>query len=138
MKSPFDARNAVAAGVLAAGALLAGHGCGGVTDERVEARDQATTATCTAYMGCGKIGSAPTDTYTDYDSCLTVWRGTWESAWDSTDCEGRIDQDHLRVCISAIMGVDCSNILDILDTLYVKCGKAAVCDVGVRADAGVD
>ncbi len=126
-----------AIGALACTALLSARGCGGVTDSRVAARDQATTATCTAYQRCGQIGSASTDAYPDYSSCVTVWEGKWESLWPASTCQGKIVEANLTVCLNAIGGTDCSSLLDILTTLYVKCSAASVCGAGTT-DAAAD
>jgi hypothetical protein len=119
--------------LLVAAAL--GANCGSVSggDPRVAARNQAADATCMRYQSCGAIGSAKTDTYTDLASCETVWQGKFEMQWPASACENKIDQANLQVCLSAIGGTSCTSILDIANTLYVKCGQTAICGT---ADAG--
>jgi hypothetical protein len=132
---------------LSTGALLAlcaalglagARGCGGVStssDPRIAARDQATKATCDKYMACGAIG--PTGTYMTYDSCLTTWQSNWEGQWSIAQCEGKISQPDLSTCLAAIPGTDCTSLLDIINTLYIKCSAARVCSAG-GTDAAVD
>jgi len=118
------------------GALLA-RGCGSVTDSRVEARNEATQHTCDQYQACGAIG--PGLSYPDQASCTTAWQANWDTAWPAADCQGKIDQAQLHFCLSAIDGTSCTSLLDIADTIYVKCGKATVCDVGATpADAAIN
>jgi len=115
-------------------ALAAGvAGCGKVTDERIVARDRATTASCDYFMRCNQIGSAAGAAFPDRDSCDVQVRSFWESSWPSADCQGKIRQDQLDVCISAINGTQCGNGINFLTTLGT-CGKANVCTGG--ADAG--
>jgi hypothetical protein len=125
------------ASCLLVGAALGAH-CGsvGAGDPRVVARNQAATATCMRYQACGAIGSASSDAYTDLASCETIWQGNFEKQWPAAACENKINQSNLSVCISAIGGTDCSSILDILDTLYVKCSQAAICGMSTDAAAG--
>jgi hypothetical protein len=127
-------------GLGAALALVGARGCGGVsnpTDPRIAARDQAAKATCDKYMACGAIGMNLT--YNDYDSCLTIWQGNWEMNWPAATCEGKISQPDLTTCVDAIGGTDCTSLLDIINTLYVKCAPARVCSAGGPiADAATD
>jgi hypothetical protein len=121
--------------LVSAGALLVGRGCGGVTDTRAQARDQAAQATCTRYQACNDIGSGLT--YSDYNSCVTVWQGNWESAWPASTCQGKIDQAQLTVCLDAIGATTCTGF-DFVLTL-AKCGAGSVCDEGTApVDASTD
>jgi len=124
--------------LMSAGALMIGRGCGGVTDSRVEARNAATQHTCARYQVCNAIG--PGLTYTDLSACDTQWQANWDNSWPVADCQGKIDQAQLSFCLAAIDGTSCTNGLDILDTILVKCAKAMVCDQGnpPPADAGTD
>ena len=117
-------------------AALGAH-CGSVSggDQRIAARNQAAAAACMRYQACGAIGSASTDSYTDIASCETDWQAKLEKQWPASACENKIDQANLQVCLSAIGGTSCTSLLDILNTLYVKCGQAAIC--GTAADAAV-
>jgi uncharacterized protein DUF6184 len=117
-------------------AVVTGRGCGGVTDTRVEARDSATQHTCARYQACGDLGAGMS--YADFSSCTTQWQANWDSAWPAADCQGKIDQSQLAVCLSAIDGTSCTSVLDILNTIYVKCGKANVCDFVAAADGAAD
>jgi hypothetical protein len=113
--------------VVAGGAVS----CGGVTDARTSARDQATKAACDRYNACGLIGTDMGDAYATYDSCATVWRSNWEQAWPASTCMV-INQAGLNVCLSAIAATDCVGF-DFLSTL----GKCQAQDVCVSAaDAG--
>jgi hypothetical protein len=125
-------------GLCATLGLLGGRGCGGVTgpsDPRIAARDQAAHKTCDKYNSCGAIGMNLT--YANYDSCVTVWQGNWENQWPVATCEGKISQPDLSTCIDAIGGTDCTSLVDIINTLYVKCAAARVCSLGA-SDAGSD
>lgn len=85
------------------------------------------------YQSCGAIGTQTGATYQDLSSCETIWQGNFEMQWPASACENKIDQANLQVCLSAIGGTSCTSLLDILNTLYVKCGQAAICGT---ADAG--
>jgi hypothetical protein len=99
--------------------------CGGVTNSQVVARDQATTAACDWYGGCGAIGAGLT--YDTRASCETQVRAQWDQAWPPSDCDSKINQGQLSICLDAIHATQCGNVLDILSTLAVKCPKANVC-----------
>ena len=114
------------AAVFGGGLLLGARGCGGVTDTRAAARDAATKATCDRYMTCGHIG-ATNATYPDYASCQIAWQAMWDSNWPAADCAGKINQANLNVCVARITSTSCTNIIDILNTEFVVCGKATVC-----------
>ncbi len=122
------------------GALLA-RGCGGVTDTRVAARDQATAASCNYYMRCGLIGPGE-DTmngYTSYASCQTSVSAYWESTWPVSACQGHIDEAQVSICVSAINATECMNGLDVLATLVLKCPQASICDANLTpVDAATD
>lgn len=117
-----------------AGMLLGARGCGGVTDDRVGARDRTTKATCDRYDACGLIGTETGDAFATYDSCSVNWRAEWDSQWPVADCQGHINQMELSECLSAIGGTDC-NAVDLFVTLLGKCPKAMVCK-GASADGG--
>jgi Family of unknown function (DUF6184) len=132
------ARRIVLAALISAGSLVVGRGCGDVTDSRVAARDAATQHTCARYQACGDIGAGLT--YSDLSACTTQWQANWDNSWPAADCQGKIDQSQLSFCLAAIDGTSCTNGLDILDTILVKCAKATVCDQGnpPPVDAGTD
>jgi len=109
---------------LGAGILLAAS-CGGVTSSQVVARDRATTVSCDWYQGCDQIGAGKT--YETRESCDTQVRAQWDQAWPLTECDGRINQKQLSVCLDAIHATQCGNLLDIVSTLGVKCPKTSIC-----------
>jgi len=118
------------AALLVTAALAAG--CGQVTDERVGARDQVTKASCDYYQRCGQIGSGLM--YADRESCDTQVRGLWDGAWPVGACQ-KIRQDQLNICVSAINGTQCNNVVNFFTTLGT-CSQANVCAGG--PDASVD
>jgi hypothetical protein len=119
------------------GALaLAAGSCGSVGTSRETARDQATSGVCSKYEMCQGFGTAAGQAYVSGDSCQVDWRAKWESAWPPASCDGKIDPGQLGTCLSAINGTDCTSIVDIATTLFVKCAKAKVCDAGSTADGG--
>jgi hypothetical protein len=112
--------------------------CGSVNggDSRIVARNQAATATCMRYQSCGAIGTQTGASYTDLASCETDWQANFEKQWPASACENKINQSNLSVCISAIGGTSCTSLLDILNTLYVKCGQTPICGTTADAAAG--
>jgi hypothetical protein len=121
------------AALVAVLALAAGaSSCGGVTDSRVAARNRASKAACDRAQACGNVG--PGQTYNDYMSCITIVNGDIDAnIWPPAECQ-QIDQAMLNVCLSAINGTQCGNLLNFLVTLGT-CGKQYVC-VGPAGDAG--
>ena len=120
------------------GVLGGAMSCGGVSaSDVVNARNQATTASCNYYMMCNQIGpgmsSKGNGYYDTYQDCTTQVLSSWTSAWPTTTCEGHIDQAALTICLNAIGGTTC-NGLDVLLTL-TKCGSGSICDANVK-DAG--
>jgi hypothetical protein len=132
--SPSLRRIAMVA-LISTGAFVA-RGCGGVTDTRVQARNEAAQKTCARYQDCGDIGAGLT--YADLSTCTTQWQANWDNSWPVADCQGKIDSSQLSFCLAAIEGTSCTSVLDILDTILVKCAKATVCDLGSPADAAAD
>jgi hypothetical protein len=114
------------AACLAVVALMAGGGCGNVTDTRAAARDQATKASCDYFMRCNQIGSAAGATFPDRPSCEIQARSYWESTWPAPDCTGLIRESELSTCLNAIAGTQCGNGIAFLFTLGT-CSKANVC-----------
>jgi len=123
-------RTALVLALLAAAAAGASS-CGGVTDERVAARDKATKAACDRYDTCELIGPNMGQAYVTYDSCTTVWRSNFEQMWPASTCR-QINQQMLNVCLSAIAATNCMGF-DFVGTL-LKCQAQDIC-LGV-ADAG--
>ena len=81
---------------------------------------------------CGVIG--PGLEYEDYPSCISEVNGNIDGQiWPASQCQD-IKQDMLDVCISAINGTECGNLIDLLITLGT-CSAANVCK-GPAADAG--
>jgi hypothetical protein len=108
-------------------------GCGGVTDARVAARNRASKAICDKAQMCGTIG--PGLDYEDYPSCISEANGNIDGQiWPASQCQD-IKQDMLDVCISAINGTQCGNLIDVLITLGT-CSAANVCKGPTAADAG--
>jgi hypothetical protein len=107
--------------------VLAGAGCGGVSgSDVVNARNQATTASCNYFQMCGDIGAGKT--YSTADDCTSQVNGNWTSAWPTTTCQGHIDQHQLTICLDAINSTTDCNGLAVLLTL-TKCGSGTVCDL---------
>jgi hypothetical protein len=122
-------------GTLFALAILAGvHACGGVTDDRVAAREKAVNAICDRYAFCKLIGTDLGDAYPTRDSCLIAWRANREEAWPAASCQGKIYEPELNVCLGAITGTACEGF-DFVATLG-KCAAATVCSAGNRPDGG--
>lgn len=127
-------RSILLTAVFAIGVVASARGCGGVTDERVAARTQASKAACDKAQMCGTIG--PGLTYESYQSCITIVNGMIDQTYlPEAQCKD-IDQPKLSVCISALNGIQCNDGLDLLLTLVGACSKENLC-VGV-ADAGTD
>ena len=123
-------RTGIVAGLLAL--LIGAAGCGGVTDSRVAARNRASKATCDKAQMCGTIGAGLE--YEDYPSCISEMNGNIDGQiWPASQCQD-IRQDMLDVCISAIDGTQCGNLIDLLITLGT-CSAANVCKLPASADA---
>jgi len=106
--------------------------CGSGTSQQ-DARDRATTQTCNWFQSCHYIG--PGMNYATYDQCEGDQRAQWENRWPPASCDGKINESALETCLAAILSTDCSNALDILDTLGSKCAEAKVC-AGSSPDGG--
>jgi hypothetical protein len=104
---------------------LAVVGCGGVSSSQEVARDKATKASCDWYASCSEIGAGKT--YPTRADCDVNVRAGWNNAWPSAECDGKIDQAQLDVCLTSISITECANGLDVLNTLVVKCPKASIC-----------
>jgi hypothetical protein len=118
--------------LFAIGVVAGARGCGGVTDERVAARTQASKAACDKAQMCNRIG--PGLDYESYQSCITIINGMIDQTYlPEAQCKD-IDQGALSVCISGINGILCDDILDLYLTIVNTCSKDRLC-VGV-ADAG--
>ncbi|HVT07568.1 MAG TPA: DUF6184 family natural product biosynthesis lipoprotein [Polyangia bacterium] len=115
--------------------LLAGHGCGSVTNDRDDAISRATNATCARYQTCGLIGDGANASYATVGVCQDEWRAKFSNQWTVPQCQGHIDHAMLDVCLAAINGTSCTSVLDVLTTFYVKCGIAPICDVPPDAGA---
>jgi len=123
-------RSGIVAGLLAV--LIGVAGCGGVTDSRVAARDKASKAACDRAKACNTIG--PGLDYEDYPSCISELNGYIDGqVWPASQCQD-IKQDMLNVCLNAIGGTQCGNLVNLLVTLGT-CSAANVC-TGAPADAG--
>ncbi|HEX4406318.1 MAG TPA: DUF6184 family natural product biosynthesis lipoprotein [Polyangia bacterium] len=113
-------------------ALLAG-ACSS-TSSQADARDRATTQSCSWYQMCGQIGAGKT--YDTLDSCTIQVRAKWDNAWPSASCDGKINESQLQICLAAIYATDCTSLLDIASTLAVKCAEAKVCSGASGPDGG--
>lgn len=115
--------------------VLVGHGCGSVTNDRDDALNRATTATCSRYQACGLIGDGASAKYATVSVCQDEWRAKFSMLWPVAQCQGHIDHPMLDVCVAAIDSTSCTSVLDVLTTFYVKCGPGPVCDVPPDAGA---
>ena len=115
--------------VIGTAAFLFGHGCGSVSNDRQDAINQATASACNRYQACGLIGSASTASYASISDCQADWKNKFTTQWTQAQCQGRIDKTMLNVCIEGIDSTSCTNVLDVLNTFYVTCSVANVCDV---------
>ena len=121
-------RTGIVAGLLAV--LIGAAGCGGVTDARVTARNKASKAACDRAQTCGNIG--PGLEYEDYQSCISEVNGFIDGqVWPASQCQ-QINQDMLNVCISAISGTQCGNLINLFITLGT-CSAANICVGGPDA-----
>jgi hypothetical protein len=114
-------------------ALVMTAGCGGSSVSRSEARDRATGETCSRYVACDLIGAGKA--YADRESCEIDWRAKWDMGWPVADCDGKIDQNQLEICLTAIHSTEC-NAFDVLYTIGVKCPKEKICAGGAKPDSG--
>jgi hypothetical protein len=117
--------------LVAAASVLGAGGCGGVKTSRADAREKATKTTCDRYEVCDLIG--PGLSFEDRESCDITWESNWESAWPIADCEGRIDDAALKVCLDRIASTACEGF-DFVGTLGI-CAKQNVC-IGAAPDGG--
>jgi hypothetical protein len=115
------------------GTLLGARGCGGVTDDRVAAREKTTSAICDRYAQCGLIGAEANAAYPNREACVIDWRADRDEAWPAADCQGKISQPELNVCLAAVAATNCVGF-DFVGTL-LKCTPATVCSGGSRPDA---
>ena len=127
-------RGCIVGTLFALGTLAGARGCGGVTDDRVAAREKTVKAICDRYAACELIGSAADDAYPDRDSCSIAWRANREEAWPAATCQGKIYEPELNVCLSAIAATACMGF-DFLTTLN-KCTPTTVCSAGNTPDGG--
>ncbi len=109
----------------AIGVALSLAACGNVTNSQVIARDQATSTSCDWYQMCNQIGAGLK--YETRDSCETQVRAQWDQAWPPAMCDSKINQSQLTICLNAIQATDCTNLLDIVNTLANKCPEASIC-----------
>ena len=131
--SKTTAKSMLLPALFAIGVIAGSRGCGGVTNERVAARTQASKAACDRAQACGTIGAGLT--YESYQSCITIINGEIDRTYlPEAQCKD-IDQQKLSVCISALNGIQCNDGLDLLLTLFGSCSKENLC-VGVVVDAG--
>ena len=121
-------------GVIAAAAFVVGAGPGcGSSNSQADARDRATTTSCDWFQMCGQIGAGKK--YPTRDTCDVQVRASWDTAWPVADCDGKINESQLQICLDAIHATECGNGLDVLDTLASKCPEAKIC-AGASPDGG--
>ena len=113
--------SSMALGVLALGLAT---GCGS-NKSQAGARDAVTEASCDFYARCDQIGSGKT--YENRDSCEVQVRASWDTAWPFEACDGKINNEQLDICLSAIGATECGNGLDIANTLLNKCPQTKIC-----------
>lgn len=89
------------------------------------ARDLAVEASCDRVQACGEIGVGKN--YESRDACDVQLSSTWQNLWPPAECDGRIDNAMLDVCLKSISLAECSNALDLLNIFANKCAKAKVC-----------
>jgi hypothetical protein len=117
-----------------AGLAIALGGCGSSTVSRSEARDRATSETCNRFAACDQIG--PGKAHETRESCEIAQRANWDTNWPAAECDGKINQSQLEICLTAIHSTECTNFFDILNTLGNKCPKAKICASGSMPDSG--
>ena len=123
-------KTGIATGLLAF--LIGAAGCGGVTDSRVAARNKASKAACDRSQACMRIGAGLD--YEDYPSCISEVNGYIDGqVWPASQCQ-QIKQDMLNVCLNAISGTQCGNLVNLIVTLGT-CSAANVCE-GAAPDGG--
>lgn len=115
----------------AVGAAVSGCGSG---SSQADARDRATSQSCAWYQMCGQIGTGKT--YDTLDSCTIQVRAKWDNAWPAASCDGKINESQLEVCLAAIYSTGCTSVLDIVDTVAVKCAEAKICSGAGSPDGG--
>jgi len=122
---------AAAAFISGAGAAVSGCGSG---SSQADARDRATDASCNRFQMCGNIGAG--QMYETLESCEVQVRGSWDKQWPPSQCEGKINESELEVCLAAIASTTCGNGLDELNTIFVKCPASKVCTGAAPAPDG--
>ena len=99
-------------------------GCSG-TWSQTSARDAATAKTCDYYSKCAEIGSGKK--YATRDACEVDVRSYWNNAWPLDECDNKIRNEDMDVCLKAIEITVCGNSFDFFNTIFNKCGKSSVC-----------
>jgi hypothetical protein len=132
MSNPIRIVGGLVVAALVGGVVALQPSCS-TTTSQADARDRATTQTCNWFQTCHYIGAGMN--YATYDQCEVDQRAQWENRWPPASCDGKVDESALETCLAAILSTDCSNILDIADTLGVKCAEAKVCE-GSSPDGG--
>jgi hypothetical protein len=94
---------------------------------QADARNRAADATCAFYNRCKQIGTSDGQVYATMDACVVKERSNWNDYWPASTCEGKVSDEALDVCLSAIRITECGNWLDRLNTLVNKCSKDRVC-----------
>ncbi len=104
--------------------LVAVISCGG--DERMDARDEATQASCAYFTRCNEVG--PSGMFKTRDECEVKQRAYWEDTWPTASCDKRIDPAAVSACLTEIDLAQCGNALDFFSALD-KCQRSRVCSL---------
>ena len=80
---------------------------------------------CDWYQMCNQIGAGLK--YENRESCDTQVRAQWDQAWPTPTCDSKIKQSELTICLNAISATQCTNALDIINTLANKCPESSIC-----------
>lgn len=104
--------------------LLAATGCSGTWSQQA-ARDAATQKSCDYYARCGEIQRGAR--YNTREDCEIEVRAYWNNAWPAEDCDNKIRNEDMDVCLRAIENTQCDNAGDFFNTLFNKCSRSNVC-----------
>lgn len=110
--------------ILTCALALTAAACSG-TWSQTAARDEATKKSCDFYARCGEI--QPGKSYDTREDCEIEVRAYWNNAWPASECDQKIRNEDMDVCIKGIEGTQCNNAGDFFNTLFNKCSRANVC-----------
>ena len=98
--------------------------CSG-TWSQAAARDAATEKSCDFYTRCGEVQSGKK--YPTRDDCEIDVRAYWNNAWPAAECDNKIRNEDMDVCLKAIEITECGNSMDFFNTVFNKCSRSSVC-----------